>query len=159
MLDLRRRHWWFLWPRTILWLVVAIVPLIVIGWLAVEYDLGAAGSVLAVLVVLWVLFWGVRLFLNWYAYHNDIWVVTNQRLVDCYKANPFSSRIATADLINMQDITVSKQGVVATFLDFGNVLCQTAGSSEQFIISGVPDPEAVQHLIDRERDRERTANT
>ena len=155
VLNFRRRHWWFLWPRTVLWTLFAVVPVIVIGWLATRYDLGPTGPFLAVAIVIWLVIWAVRLFLNWYAYQHDIWVVTNQRLVDSIKPNPFALRVATADLVNVQDITISKTGILPTFLNFGDVICQTAGEGQQFLISGIPDPESVQHLIDRERDRER----
>jgi hypothetical protein len=40
-------------------------------------------------------------------------------------------------------------------LDYGDVVCQTAGTSADFMIGGVPDPRAIQALVDRERDRER----
>jgi len=107
-------------------------------------------------VALWLVYWGVRSFLNWYRYRHDIWVVTNQRLIDSYKAHPFSLRVATADLVNLQDMSVVKSGIVATMLNFGNVVCETAGSDRvAFTIAGVPRPEAMQLLIDRERDRER----
>jgi len=157
VLYLCRRHWWFLWPRTIILALVALVPVVVAFWLlgeiGVRDDLGIffwAG------VALWLVYWGVRSFLNWYRYRHDIWVVTNQRLIDSYKAHPFSLRVATADLVNLQDMSVVKSGIVATMLNFGNVVCETAGSDRvAFTIAGVPRPEAMQLLIDRERDRER----
>jgi hypothetical protein len=55
----------------------------------------------------------------------------------------------------VQDITVEKTGIVATVLNFGDVICQTAGTGQQFRISGVPHPQNIQLLIDKERDRER----
>jgi hypothetical protein len=98
----------------------------------------------------------VRLILNWYRYANDIWVVTNQRVVDSFKPHPFSHRLATADLVNIQDITVEKIGFIPTVCGFGDVVCETAGSQQQFRIIGIPHPAEIQLLIDKERDRERT---
>jgi hypothetical protein len=40
-------------------------------------------------------------------------------------------------------------------LNFGDVICQTAGIGNQFCISKVPRPDEIQHLVDQERDRER----
>jgi hypothetical protein len=108
-------------------------------------------------VALWLLYWGVRAFFNWYRYRHDIWVVTNQRIVDVFKPHPLSLKVATADLVNVQDISVQKSGITPTILNYGSVVCETAGSGDSdFIISGVSHPETVQLLIDRERDRERS---
>ena len=97
----------------------------------------------------------MRAFLAWYRYHNDIWVVTNQRLVDSFKRHPFSLRISTADLINIQDMTIERSGVLRTLMDYGNIVCQTAAEQQDFRLIGIPDPRATQALVDRERDRER----
>jgi len=152
-----RRHWWFLWPRTILLTLLAVVPVAVAVWLLEEAGVrDDLGVFFWIVVVVWLGYWAVRLFLNWYRYRHDIWVVTNQRLIDSYKAHPFSLRVSTADLVNVQDMSVLKSGIVPTLLNFGNVVCETAGAgTTDFLIAGVPRPESIQLLIDRERDRER----
>jgi hypothetical protein len=154
--QLCRRHWWFLWPRTLLWIAFAIVPLGVAAWL-LEWAgiLDDAQIVFGPLAAIWLIFWGVRLLLNWYQYTRDIWVITNQRIVDSTQPTPFRHTVATADLVNVQDISVEKNGIVASALDFGDVVCQTAGGGSNFCIAGVPHPADVQLLIDKERDRER----
>jgi len=152
-----RRHWWFLWPRTILWLIFALAPVFVAAWLLSEIGvLDDLGLIFWGLVLIWLIGWAMRLLLNWYRYQNDIWVINNQRIVDSFKRHPFSLRVGTADLVNVQDMSIEKSGIIATLLDFGDVVCQTAGTGQQFRIAGVPDPRAVQLLVDKERDRERT---
>lgn len=157
VVALFRRHWWFLWPRSILLLLIAVVPVVLLAWLfdaaGVLDDMGiwfwAAAGV-------WVAVGAVRLFLNWYRYHHDIWVVTNQRIVDAYKAHPLNLRVSTADLVNIQDMSIVKSGITPTLLNYGSVVLETAGTDTvAFLISGVPRPESVQLLIDRERDRAR----
>ena len=157
ILALYRRHWWFLWPQNIILALVAVVPVIAIAWLLSEIGvLDDLGIFFWIPVALWLGYWAVRIFMNWYRYRHDIWVVTNQRIVDSYKAHPFSLRVATADLVNIQDMGVVKSGLVASMLNFGDVLCETASADNvDFRITGVPHPESIQLLIDRERDRER----
>lgn len=152
-----RRHWWFLWPRTILLLLIAIVPVALAAWLlnlvGVLDDLGIWFWVVA---AVWLLVGAVRLFFNWYLYHHDIWVVTNQRIVDVLKKHPLNLRVSTADLVNIQDMSIVKSGITPTLLNYGTVVLETAGADRvAFLISGVPRPESIQLLIDRERDRER----
>ena len=156
VIQLCRRHWWYLWPRTILWTLFAVVPVVAAVWLLSALDvLSDLGIFFYIAAANWLIVWLVRLLLNWYAYHNDIWVITNQRIVDSFKPTPISKRLATADLVNIQDMTVEKNGIIKTVLNFGDVICQTAATGEQFRITGVPRPEAVQLLVDKERDRER----
>ena len=156
VIELCRRHWWHLWPRTIIWLLFALVPVIAAVWLLSALDvLDDLGIFFWAVVAVWLAYWAVRLLLNWYRYHNDIWVVTDQRIIDSFKPTPFQLRVGTADLVNIQDMTVEKSGIIPTILNFGDVVCQTAGTGQQFRIGGVPDPVRVQALVDRERDRER----
>ncbi len=159
IIALFRRHWWFLWPQSILLTLIAVVPVAVVAWvldkIGVLDDLGVWFWLVA---LVWLLVGAVRLFFNWYRYHNDIWVVTNQRIVDVFKAHPLNLHVSTADLVNIQDMSVIKSGITPTLLNYGTVVLETASAeSVHFLISGVPHPESIQLLIDRERDRERAA--
>lgn len=157
VLALCRRHWIYLWPRIAVLLLVTLVPPTVIALLLSAVDVydGFVAKVFWVASLVYLLFWGVRIFLTWYRYQNDIWVITNQRLIDSYRRHPFSLRVATADLVNVQDMTVERDGLLATMLDYGDVICQTAAEQQDFRLSGIPDPRETQALVDRERDRER----
>src|SRR5512145_1143737 len=83
IIALFRRHWWFLWPQTVLLLLIAVVPVIVaavvLELVGVLDDLGIWFWLVA---AAWLAIGAVRLYFNWYQYHNDIWVITNQRIVD-----------------------------------------------------------------------------
>jgi hypothetical protein len=158
VIQVCRRHWWFLWPRTILLALVGIVPVLVAAWLLSAVDVfdGMTRNVFLVIALIWLLWWGLQMFLGWYRYNNDLWAITNQRIVDSFKPHPFSHRLSSADLVNVQDITVEKHGVLQSIMNFGDVICDTASGGKDFTLTGVPDPEQVQLLMDRERDRERT---
>ena len=153
-----RKHWIYLWPRTALIAIFGLVPVIVA---AVVFQKstglsGTPGKAFGAIALVYILYWAIRAFLNWYRYHNDIWVVTNQRIVDSTKTNPFSLKISTADLVNIQDMTVERSGVFRTMLNYGDVVCQTAADIQEFRLPGIPNPQEVQLLVDKERDRERT---
>ena len=156
ILTVCRRHWIHLWPKTALYLLFAFVPLLVIalflGWRDWYDD---AQTWFWLISAAWLLFWALRIYLNWYQYHNDIWVITNQRIVDSIKKHPFSHRLSTADLVNVQDMTVERHGPLQTMLNYGDIVCQTAADGGDFVLSGIPRPQDVQLLVDRERDRER----
>jgi hypothetical protein len=157
VLQVNRRHWIYLWPNILLMLILAIVPLAGI-WFVLDaagaYE-GVGALVFRVAAGIYAIYWTVRLFLTWYRYHNDVWVITNQRLVDILKSHPFSLKVSTADLVNVEDMTVDRHGFFRTVLDYGDINCQTAADNVDFLLRGIPHPREVQALVDRERDRER----
>jgi hypothetical protein len=157
VLKVCRRHWIYFWPMMAAQFVAAVVPIILLALLlnAVDALDGTGSRIFFILSVAYLVYWGVRLVLTWYRYQHDIWVITNQRLIDSYRRHPFDMSISTADLVNIQDMTVERSGILRTMLDFGNVVCQTASSDQSFMLTGVPDPRETQALVDRERDRER----
>ena len=157
VLQISRRHWWFLWPNIALKTLFLLVPVIVAWFIfdAVGASDGAGKKIFWLLSLIWAAYWAVIIYLAWYRYHNDVWVITNQRIVDVYKRNPFNLRVSSADLVNIQDISVERRGILQTSMNFGDITCQTSGARDVFLLSGLPDPTATQALIDKERDRER----
>jgi hypothetical protein len=157
VIEVCRKHWWYLWPRAAWYAVLALAPVIIIAVIVSKIaglD-GTVGGVFWIIALVYLVYWAVRIFLNWYRYHNDIWVITNQRLIDSTKTTPFRMKMSSADLVNVQDMTVERNGIFATMFHFGDVVCQTAAEVGEFRMVGVPHPQEIQLLVDKERDRER----
>ena len=157
VLTLYRRHWVHLLPHLPVLIVLALLLPIILVWLFVAttvIDLGLVPWAVGAGVV-WAIFWLVRAYLIFYRYRNDIWVLTNQRLVDSYKEHWFHHRMATADLVNIQDISVDRKGLLQTLLNFGDVACETAGERQQFTLAGIPRPSESLAELDRARDAAR----
>jgi hypothetical protein len=74
------------------------------------------------------------------------------------RSTPFNQSTSSTDLINVQDISVSKRGVMASIFNFGDVLCQTSSTKGQFAFRGVADPNDLLEELDRLRDEARKAN-
>lgn len=156
--QIYRRHWIYLWPRTVWYLLLALAPVIIAAVLVGKTAGlgGTAGMVFWIAALVYLAYWALRIFFNWYRYNNDIWVITNQRLIDSTKTTPFTLKLSTADLVNIQDMTVERDGVLRTLFHYGDVVCQTAAKQQEFRLVGIPHPEETQLLVDKERDRERT---
>ena len=157
ILRICRRHWVYFWPRLAFLALIGLLPPIVLGILLSKSGgyRGFAEKAFWLGAAVYMLYWAGRAFLAWYRYRHDIWVITNQRIVDSFKRHPFSLRIATADLVNVQDMSVERNGVLATMLNYGDIVCQTAAEQQDFRLVGIPEPREVQALVDKERDRER----
>jgi hypothetical protein len=150
VLRVIRRHWAHIAWKLIKYAVAAVVPAaaLLVAWSMI----GELNLVAWAIAAAWVLIWAARAYLAWYQYRNDLWVVTNQRVVDSNKRHWFHHQMASADLVGVEDMSVQKSGVVATLFNFGTVNMQTAGAQSRFVISGVPDPGAILALIDAHRD-------
>jgi len=152
-----RRHWVYLYPRLALHVLVAVLPVLalflVLRW-ADALD-GLALKVAAVVSVVWLAVWAVKVFFVKYRYDNDLWTITDQRIIDSFRSNPFDLKITTADLIDIVDTSVNRSGLLPTLLNYGDIRCETAGERQDISLPAVPRPQEVHALIDRERDRER----
>jgi hypothetical protein len=152
-----RRHWVYLYPRMILQILIAVLPVLalflVLRW-ADAMD-GLAAKVAMVVSAIWLAVWAVKIILVKYRYDNDLWTITNQRIIDSYRSNPFSLKITTADLVDIVDTSLNRSGIFPTMLNYGDIRCETAGERQDISLPAVPHPQEVHALIDRERDRER----
>ena len=152
-----RRHWIYLYPRMVLQVLIAVLPVLalflVLRW-ADAMD-GLAAKVAMVVSAIWLAVWAVKIILLKYRYDNDLWTITNQRIIDSYRSNPFSLKITTADLVDIVDTSLNRSGIFPTMLNYGDIRCETAGERQDISLPAVPHPQEVHALIDRERDRER----
>ena len=154
-----RRHWMFLYPRLVGLGLLAIVPALILT-VGLAMGPGLDGTLVWIVIAadaIWVIFWLVRLYFTWFRYNNDMWIVTNQRIVDSIKRHWFHHRMASADLIDVEDMATAKDGVLPTLFDFGDVRCQTAGTEANFILAAIPGPADVLGTIDAARDAARQA--
>ncbi|MCC6420662.1 MAG: PH domain-containing protein [Gemmataceae bacterium] len=156
VLFTRRHPVYLIWSLWVYFLAI-VVPAAALVWIAdATAGLGSTGGLaLAGLAAAWVLVLGVKAYFAWYRWHNDFWVVTNQRIVDSTKANWFNHRMASADLVDVEDIQVHRSGLLPTMFRFGDVRCQTAGEQPNFILSGIPRPGDVLATVDAARDAAR----
>ncbi len=152
-----RRHWIYLYPRMVLQILIAVLPVLalflVLRW-ADAMD-GLAAKIAMVVSAIWLAVWAVKIILLKYRYDNDLWTITNQRIIDSYRSNPFSLKITTADLVDIVDTSLNRSGIFPTMLNYGDIRCETAGERQDISLPAVPHPQEVHALIDRERDRER----
>ena len=152
-----RRHWLFLYPRLLLLVIAALAPGVVfLAAKSVREGLqGTALNLVIGVLVLWTVGWLVRAYFLWYRYQHDIWAITNQRIVDSLKRHWFHHAMSSADLTDIQDVSIAREGVLRTAFDFGDVRVQTAAEQQDFVLSAIPHPGRVLTIIDAERDRAR----
>ena len=151
-----RRHWIYLYPLLALELLALFVPLVILFVFINPFDEpGPLEWTALAATLLWSGFWGVRAYFVWYRYQNDLWLITDQRLIDSQRKHWFHQELASADLVDVQDTSVSRSGLLRTALNYGDLMCQTAGQQLNFTLGGIPKPVDVLTALDRARDHAR----
>lgn len=90
-------------------------------------------------------------FMGWFF---NIYIITDERIVDVDFLNIFFRRISTAKIEEIQDVNVTSSGAMETFFGYGNVFIQTAAEVSQFEFLAVPKPDVVGKIISRMIDLE-----
>ncbi|MFH1711875.1 MAG: PH domain-containing protein [Patescibacteria group bacterium] len=80
-------------------------------------------------------------------FYLDTWIVTSERIINIEQHGLFKRVISTLHLNQVQDVTAETAGFWATFLSYGNVYVQTAGTRERFNFKQIDDPEAIKNKI------------
>ncbi len=83
-------------------------------------------------------------FLSWYF---NVYIVTNERIVDVDFHNLIYKQVSDTELNNIQDVTYNMGGVARTILNYGDVFIQTASEVSEFDFSAVPDPARVVKIL------------
>lgn len=148
-----RKHWWALMGTTVVsgaifnsGLLLGALMIWQAGltpWLALPLALVLVGGV-----------WNLWHVIDW---QNDLYVVTDDRIIDIEKVPLISEDRREARLYQIQDVHYVMPGFINRFLDFGNVEVETAGRGGGFSFGSVPHPREVQAEIFRRVERARRA--
>lgn len=80
-------------------------------------------------------------------FYLDTWVVTDHRILEIHQLGLFKRDISELRLSKIQDVSVKVEGLLATFLNYGDVIIQTAGATPEFKFEQVPHPQVVKDEI------------
>lgn len=142
-----RKHW-ILFVLDIIWIILlALLPFVVFFIPKGMYPEVFTTNNLIFIWAIWTLGVLVRGFMLWTLYYLDMWVVTNRRLIDQEQISFFSRKVSTLELEHIQDITITTDGVIETFIGFGTLSVETAGEYENFEIHEIRSPENAKRLI------------
>jgi len=144
-----RKHWFIIATELTVLTFLAVLPLLIPQLLEasnVAITFGETESFWSVFVFLYafyVLILWILGFVFWTNYYLDVWIVTNQKILDIEQVGLFSREVSILHLERIQDITTEVNGIVRTLVKFGNLHVQTAGQQREFIIHDVPNPDEI----------------
>lgn len=150
-----RKHWIVFAGYGFVLVFVALMPIVVLTFFDVfaskAFNLSLSGQFYALFsffYILWALTLWIFFFLDWTKYYLDVWYVTKKRIIIVDQKGLFDRQISNVRFDRVQDVSVTVDGVLATFLDFGNIKVQTASEDNyDFSISTVRHPEEVRRII------------
>ena len=82
-----------------------------------------------------------------YLWYNDVYVLTDERIIDVDQAGIFNRMVAETALDQIQEVKIEVKGPLESIFGFGKIVIQTAGPSENLVLELVPKPFIAQHAI------------
>ncbi len=141
------------------WIVVATIASIlpvVLGPILVSFNILPALSL--GLGIILTLFWYAGVFtysfLNFLYWFFNVYIVTDERIIDVDWYSVVNRDMKFADLTSIQDVTAGQFGVLAGVFDFGDVKIETAGTEPNISFAKVPHPQIVSKKIQELREAE-----
>lgn len=158
ILLLLRPHIVTLIPPIIIVVFLIILPFFVNPFLNLtRLDLGnflTTGRTFLILVG-WYLFVFGYAFFQFLIWYFNVYLLTNERIVDFDFKGLLHRQISFAKLAQIEDVSPKTLGFFSTFFNYGNVYVQTAGARPEFEFEKVPKPDAVaQEIMEQVRHEE-----
>ncbi len=148
LLSVMRKHWFVLFIHILPFGVVFFLPLIILSVLS---SITMSPTQMALTIFFssfWMLISLTAMFTIWTNYYLDLWIVTNKRIIDIEQKALFNREIKTLHMKTVQDVQVDVVGIFETFLKFGTLRVQTAGTGgTDAKIVGIPKPELERDII------------
>ena len=166
VLQVVRKHWWIIFLETVLIVMLAVLPLIILSIILAatnRIDFLSSESIMNLItnhqaeVIFLYSSWLLSLWMLhanfWTDYYLDLWAITTRRVILVDQRGFFRRFISSFRLERLQDMNIEVNGVIATLLDFGTIEAQTAGgSNEKFISKNMPKPRDIKATIVRAAD-------
>lgn len=102
----------------------------------------------------WYLFvfgYALSKFMGWF---YNIYIVTDERVVDVDFVSILFRKISVAKIDEIQDVNITASGTFETLFGYGNVFIQTAAEVSEFDFMAVPKPDQVGKIINQLIDQE-----
>ncbi|TSC62049.1 MAG: Uncharacterized protein G01um101448_162 [Parcubacteria group bacterium Gr01-1014_48] len=158
---MRHKHWFVFVSHLLPVLLLYFLPYILFGALGTLISKASISLSLPfidartelLLALFWTLLIWILVFVTWTDYYLDTWILTDRRVIDIEQQGFFRRDVSSFRYEQIQDMTVSIHGIIPTYLNFGSLEVQTAGSSAKLQIHGVANPNEIRDMIFSKMDK------
>lgn len=89
----------------------------------------------------------VLFFTQFVDFYLDMWIVTNDRIIDIEQFGLFARTTSELDLFRIQDATTDVKGVFATIFNYGNVTIKTASDNKSIVFRNIANPNKIREEL------------
>jgi len=82
-----------------------------------------------------------------WVYGSSHMLITNENVIEMRQISLFSKKTSHLNMINVEDVTVHRRGILQTILNYGSIVIQTAGELENFNFTYTPGPDEYRRYI------------
>lgn len=136
----KKRHPWVFFKAGLIVLLVIILILI-------SFLIWGANSISVTVLVIGLVFLTLFLMGRFFVYNNDLFILTNHRIINIDQSGFFTRRVSEAELENIQNVTYMIKGPIRSLLNFGDIEVSTAGNTPGLTFRNVENPHFVQERI------------
>lgn len=158
-----RRHWLTFVPVILSFLGILLAPTAVyfgIQYLFPTLLLGPIGYPLTVLAASAITLYALMFFyIQFIDYYLDLWIVTNDRIIDTEQKGLFARTVTELELFQIQDVTTHVKGLFGTIFKYGDVVIATASNTSSIIFHDIPNPEFIRKELVRLAEIDRKHHT
>lgn len=90
---------------------------------------------------------GVGTYISYWVYNHSRMLITDQNVIELRQMSLFSHKISHLNMINVEDVTVIKRGILQTVLNYGLIQIETAGEKDNFAFPNTPNPDAYRRMV------------
>lgn len=148
-----RRHWLTFLPVIFNFLIMLAVPVAVYFVFKYIFPDLLMGPIITPLLILfgsaYLLYALMFFYIQFIDYYLDLWIVTNDRIIDTEQKGLFARTITELELFQIQDVTTHTTGFFATIFKYGDLVIATASNTSTIVFHDIPNPDFVRQEIVR----------
>lgn len=140
-----RKHWIAFAGQFTLSIIFLLIPLIIYLILLTTHRVNLSGVLLNFAVLGTSIYYLIAItfiFAGWVTFYYDLFILTEEEIVDVTQEGFWGRKIAQLSLLRVQDVSSHIKGFFPTMFGYGNVQIETAGEQSQtFYLECVPHPQ------------------
>lgn len=162
IIYLLRRHPLVLARGLFVFVILAALPFVAYYFFAPTLPVYLNDPALKIIIILGTSIYASSVWLFLFSafldYYLDLWIVTNDRIMNIEQHGLFGRTISELDLTKIQDVTSDIKGIIPTIFGYGDVHIQTAAEEKRFVFEQIPNPHEIRKgildLIEEDKKRE-----
>jgi hypothetical protein len=112
-----------------------------INYNLIRQVLAIFGGIVAILIL-------IITAINGYLYSSEVVIITTDKIAQVLRPSLFNDKISQLSIGDVQDVTVTKKGVLAAIFNYGTLVIETAGEQQNYDFRFTPDPyEAAKKIV------------